>query len=284
MARELERYIKVYCTFPRHPKTLALSDKAFRHLICAWVECRDQGNDGRLTNHQVSTLFSKKTRDELVAVGYLIETENGYLMHDYTEAQPTAADLADLHRRRAEAGRRGGRAAQAARANREQLLEQTSSNPSSKIEAEREREQLLSLKQTKTSGGGETQATRASARPARGTRLPPDWQPAPELVRFVLTECTAIDGRTETEGFKEYWLAKAGKDATKLDWQLTYKRWMRKQNAEALERKARRFTAGLPASSPAANGATIRRQESLETLQRLADMSNGSPFSPGASA
>jgi hypothetical protein len=42
-------------------------------------------------------------------------------------------------------------------------------------------------------------------------------------------------GRAETDKFRDYWSAKAGKDATKLDWVATWRNWMR----EAEQRAAR---------------------------------------------
>ncbi|WP_209319434.1 hypothetical protein, partial [Klebsiella variicola] len=33
--------------------------------------------------------------------------------------------------------------------------------------------------------------------------------------------------RSEADRFKDYWLSKAGKDAVKLDWQATWRNWIR---------------------------------------------------------
>lgn len=71
---------------------------------------------------------------------------------------------------------------------------------------------------------------------AKGKRLASDWEPTPEQIRWVQSECPTVDGRTETLNFKDYWIAKAGKDATKVDWPATYRRWMR----EAVKRSSAR--------------------------------------------
>jgi len=60
----------------------------------------------------------------------------------------------------------------------------------------------------------------------RGTRLPDDWQPSPDRIAWCKSECPQVDGRTETEKFCNYWHAKAGQGATKLDWDLTWVNWI----------------------------------------------------------
>lgn len=71
-----------------------------------------------------------------------------------------------------------------------------------------------------------------SPKAPRGTRLPDDWQPSLDLISWVRLKCPNIDGRTETENFCDWWHAKAGKDATKVNWDLTYKGWMRRSNSQ----------------------------------------------------
>jgi hypothetical protein len=38
----------------------------------------------------------------------------------------------------------------------------------------------------------------------------------------------SVNGRHETEKFVNYWRAKSGRDATKLDWPATWRNWMLK--------------------------------------------------------
>lgn len=61
----------------------------------------------------------------------------------------------------------------------------------------------------------------------RGTRLPADWRPALELIAWARSRGIPDEyQRHETEKFCNYWWAKAGKDATKLDWGLTWQNWL----------------------------------------------------------
>jgi hypothetical protein len=63
-------------------------------------------------------------------------------------------------------------------------------------------------------------------RSTRGTRIPDDFAVTPEMVAWAQREAPHVDGRRETEKFVNYWRAKAGRDATKLDWVRTWRNWM----------------------------------------------------------
>jgi uncharacterized protein YdaU (DUF1376 family) len=62
---------------------------------------------------------------------------------------------------------------------------------------------------------------------ARGTRLTDDWRPSSDDVQYArdinLPDQTI---RVEVEKFKNYWLAKSGSSAVKLDWSRTWKNWV----------------------------------------------------------
>ncbi len=66
-------------------------------------------------------------------------------------------------------------------------------------------------------------------RTTRGSRLPAAWRPDSDLVAYARSLGLSDErvGR-ETEQFCDYWHAKAGAHATKLDWSATYRFWMRK--------------------------------------------------------
>lgn len=61
----------------------------------------------------------------------------------------------------------------------------------------------------------------------RATRLPADWQPSADDLAWAAAERPDLDVQAETENFRDHWLAKPGKDATKLDWRLTWRKWIR---------------------------------------------------------
>lgn len=65
-----------------------------------------------------------------------------------------------------------------------------------------------------------------AAPPRRGSRLPADWWPDDELAGYA--DQLGLDPRGVAENFRDYWHAKAGKDATKLDWAATWRGWCRR--------------------------------------------------------
>ena len=71
--------------------------------------------------------------------------------------------------------------------------------------------------------------TNVSSKEKRGTRLSSDWVPdqtqTNEAFQMGLT-MQEIDN--EAAKFRDYWIAKSGKDATKLDWSATWRNWIRR--------------------------------------------------------
>lgn len=61
----------------------------------------------------------------------------------------------------------------------------------------------------------------------RGHRLPEDFVVTPEMVHWCRTEFPGVDGRSETEKFRDFWHSKAGANARKVDWERTWKNWIR---------------------------------------------------------
>lgn len=63
---------------------------------------------------------------------------------------------------------------------------------------------------------------RATSATHRGTRIPDDWYPDDDLVSWTRTNAPTV-GPADVEEFRNYWLAKAGRDSRKLRWDLTWK-------------------------------------------------------------
>lgn len=63
---------------------------------------------------------------------------------------------------------------------------------------------------------------------ARGSRLPDGWRPD-EAGRALASELLGNSGaRAELEKFTDFWRAKAGADGRKLDWNATWRNWVRR--------------------------------------------------------
>lgn len=66
--------------------------------------------------------------------------------------------------------------------------------------------------------------------PERGSRLSTDWVLPQAWRDFAKAErgWTDIEVSAEANEFRDYWVAKTGKDATKLDWLATWRNWCRR--------------------------------------------------------
>jgi hypothetical protein len=51
--------------------------------------------------------------------------------------------------------------------------------------------------------------------------------PSQELIAQMRQECPTIDLKAEHLKFTDHWKAKTGRDATKLDWNATWRNWIR---------------------------------------------------------
>jgi uncharacterized protein YdaU (DUF1376 family) len=63
-------------------------------------------------------------------------------------------------------------------------------------------------------------------RGGRATRLAADWEPSDELIAFMRKERPDLNPSHTIMKFCNYWQAKSGKDATKLDWDKTFQNWV----------------------------------------------------------
>jgi hypothetical protein len=78
-------------------------------------------------------------------------------------------------------------------------------------------------------GGGESLPVGGSVSGSaqkRGTRVSDDFTVSPAMAQWAKDKTPHVDGRRETEKFINYWMAKSGKDAAKVDWVATWRNWM----------------------------------------------------------
>lgn len=64
---------------------------------------------------------------------------------------------------------------------------------------------------------------------SRGTRLPSDWIPSNEDSLYSVGLLGESRAAAAMEDFKDYWIAKPGKDGLKLDWSRTWRKWCRNE-------------------------------------------------------
>jgi DNA-binding transcriptional MocR family regulator len=63
---------------------------------------------------------------------------------------------------------------------------------------------------------------------ARGNRIAPNWAPTITDYAFASSAgMTREDINREADKFRDYWIAKSGREACKLDWSATWRNWVR---------------------------------------------------------
>lgn len=105
----------------------------------------------------------------------------------------------------------------------------------------------------------------------RATRLPDDFHPSPEMRAWFAVEKlheVIPNPRAEHETFCDYWRAKGGADARKLDWPATWRNWMRRAGANAT-RNGSYSTGAAAAYRPSTTDAKVQQTLNLSEKYRL---------------
>jgi hypothetical protein len=206
-------------SFHSHPKVIAAGNEATGLYVRCGTYAAQHLTDGFIPQHVALLYGSDVLADSLVRAKLWRRVRGGWQMPDYLDYNPSREQVTERRQVRAEAGRKGGLASGKTRskpeANASPLLEPpTRPDPCPEPPANT----------GELTGTGLTSAgTRR-----RGTRLPDDWMPTRDLVEWARRECPSVDSRAETDRFRDYWHARAGTGATKLDWPATWRNWMRK--------------------------------------------------------
>lgn len=79
----------------------------------------------------------------------------------------------------------------------------------------------------------------------KGTRVPDDFRPTPQMVEWFRKKCPDVDGPTETAKFVNYWKSKPGKDGLKLSWKRTWQNWMTSAQQRINDRNKSRLSGGM---------------------------------------
>ncbi len=130
-----------------------------------------------------------------------------------------------------------------------------------------------------TEGEAETEKEK-EGEAKRASRIPPNFWPTPE------PEAEAgIDYQKELFNFRDYWTAKSGANATKLDWQATWRQWVRKADRPGVSRFAKPAPNATVPSRQERDPELVKREQderlrsapSLETLAAIAKIKQGIP-------
>jgi hypothetical protein len=124
-------------------------------------------------------------------------------------------------------------------------------------ERERERERYL-----------ERPPSAASNASKKGTRLSGDWQPTEGDLADASNLLGARQAENELAKFRDYWPAQPGKGAIKLDWDATWRNWVRR----AAERLPSRTGAVVGPAEPSIDLGGEFREVPVRNLPRIVQM------------
>jgi hypothetical protein len=230
-------WFKVDDSLHSHPKAMAAGLAPMGLWLIAGSWSNANLTDGFVPDYMLPRFAdgTSEHAEKLVAVGLWRRAKGGYRFHDWHEYQPTRESRIQEREKW-----RDKKAKQRAGYNEKQ------SSPSSKAVVSPGDNEGDSLGDSPGDSSGESRLSRSQSRSRennqqppvvggakRATRIPDNWTPSNDLVAWAQETCPNVDGRYETQQFVDYWRAKSGKDATKLDWDLTFQTWFRRANKDA---------------------------------------------------
>ena len=78
-------------------------------------------------------------------------------------------------------------------------------------------------------GSRSTRKRRGATKPTAGSRLPSDWTPSPELKAFAASKRPDLSFDETVAKFRDYFTAAPGVKGRKLDWNATFRNWVRNE-------------------------------------------------------
>lgn len=272
----MARWFRFYDDALNDPKVQCLPPALFK----TWVNilCVASKNDGALPDAATLAFLLRQDAAALSAdmkalesAGLLDATENGLQPHNWSGRQFKSDDSGErvkkLRKRAAARDGNGGEAVTpAVTCNDETDVTVTPS------ESDTEQNQIQNRTDQREAVAVAPPAERKAEEPfleipeglkrtARATRLPPDWQPSEGLKAWAAERVPRLDWKWETEQFRDWWLAKAGQGGTKLDWDATWRKWMR----TAAGRLPQQYR--TTAEPPPDDGRWVQRVEGFQRTQ-----------------
>jgi hypothetical protein len=226
------RFMKFYPSDWRSEKRLKLISRAARSL---WIDMLglmfDEGTgrlevDGRpMTVKELADILgdnprtTKKLLAEIEEKGVSSRDKDGFVISRRIVQDFKKAEQDKLN------GRKGGNPALKTRENGEKGV-----NPKDKTQKPEARSQ------------SKKEAPNGASKNIRGTRLVEDWVLPRDWGEWAVGEGWSVQQiRTESDKFKDYWIAQPGARGVKLDWQATWRNWMRNSKATKGSRHDQRF-------------------------------------------
>lgn len=204
-----------------HEKVVAAGNAAMGLWVRAGAWSSDQMRDGFIPAHMAALLGTETQARKLVQVRLWHEVEGGYSFHEWEERNPKREQIeaeraAGAERKRLSRARRNGKAVAESLVNGHSHAE---ASPDAEVGSQR----------TDPTRPDPIETTDVVSGPRkRGTRLPDEFIPSESSRQTILAENPSIDMRREHSKFVDHWTAQPGQRGVKLDWDATWRNWMRR--------------------------------------------------------
>lgn len=185
--------------------------------------CADQLTDGNVPDYMITEWGAPPAAPAaLVDAGLWERTDDGYLFYNWHEYQPSKQDV-DAERAASRQRMKDLRA----KRKQGKPLEQAEAGPLFGRTVPNRSENVRNPDPTRPDPTPNKEEADASSTPRkRAARISEDFHVTPEMKAWAAVKAPQADLGTETEKFINYWVAKSGKDATKLDWPATWRNWI----------------------------------------------------------
>ncbi|WP_437582702.1 hypothetical protein ACSAGD_10580 [Paramicrobacterium sp. CJ85] len=229
-------WFKVDDGFWSHPKTATLSDAAVTLWVRAGAYSCQHLTDGVIARTVLRLVGTEDAAGELVAAGLWLEHPEGWVFHDWGDYQETR----DAVRKRRDDWRERQRRS---RVKAEQKRRESSNESDSESRVTHGEthgvSQGVPSRPVPSTTSNEVVTPLTPQRGKRGTRIDPDWKPTPETVTKIEHDCPGLNYQAEHVVFIDYWIAQPGQKGVKLDWDATWRNWMRRKHNDSPKRGQR---------------------------------------------
>lgn len=216
-----------------HDKTIQMTDGAQALWARAGSWAAGHLTDGFVPDHVLPVLRAKPRHvSELIRLNLWLKTTGGYTFQGWADHQPTKEDVERKRRLNRERQRQYRAAKQEQSRVTDTVTNDVTDNVTNGVShAFAGHVSHATQTQTQTQprpNPNSSLGPQQRPKTQQGTRLPERWMPSPENIQRMSAEHPTVDLRMETAQFTDYWTAKTGKDATKRDWDATWRNWIRR--------------------------------------------------------
>lgn len=233
MPRRVGAYAKLLANYAADDAIIAAGEKAELLFVRGLAFCATSDSDGYITDGQLLRVVGAGMRDAvaraktLVREGLWERVEDGYQVRSWMKIHETAeekgrARATDRERKRRERDSES----EGSPSGQDAVSERTADGSPNGVTADSLNCSVVTEVVPRTEQSTTEQSTTSA--PKRGTRIDPNWRPSAAVIDWQREAgISDLIARRELPKFVDYWTAKAGRDATKLDWDATWRVWLR---------------------------------------------------------